>query len=34
MIVRFLVKLTRLAGAGLVNRRIKPLRRKFPTLDE
>ena len=34
VIVRFLVKLTRLARAGLVNGRIKPLRWKFPTFDE
>ena len=34
MIVRFLVELARLAGPGLVNRRVKPLRRKFPALDQ
>ena len=33
MIVRFLVELARLARPRLVNRRVKPLRRKFPALD-
>src|SRR5262249_12458081 len=34
MIVCFLVELARLAGARLVNRRVKPLRRKIPPVDE
>src|SRR4029078_812750 len=34
VIVRFLVELTRLAGAGLINRRVKALRRKFPAVPE
>ena len=33
MIVRFLVELARFARAGLVNGRVKPLRRKFPTIN-
>ena len=33
MIVRFLIELARIARPGLVNRRVKPLRRKFPAFD-
>ena len=34
MIVRFLVELARFAGAGFVNSRVKPLRRKLPAFDQ
>ena len=34
MIVRLLVELARFAWAGLVNRRIEPLRRKFPAFNQ
>ncbi len=33
MIVRFLIELARIAGPRFVNRRVKPLRGKFPTLN-
>ena len=34
VIVRFLVELARFARTGLKNRRIQPLRRKFPAIDK
>jgi hypothetical protein len=34
VVVRFLVELTRLAGPGFVNGRVKPLARKFPSVDD
>ena len=34
VIVRLLVKLARLTGPGLVNRRVKALRGKFPAFDQ
>src|SRR5262249_27358243 len=34
VLVRFLIELARLARTGLINRRVKPLRRKFPAFDQ
>ena len=34
MIVRFLIKLARIAGSGFVNGGVKSLRRKFPAIDD